>query len=120
MATSSSALASPGSTPHIVSASASPMPSSSCRQQWSPQKTPSSKKTSPELIAVAVVVSIVVVAALAAVTVLFQEIKHYSPKAPVVTDYFTEEEGHGLGLESQEVCSMHPGYTKQSQVYALI
>jgi hypothetical protein len=82
--------------------------------------TPSSKKTSPGLIAVAVVVSIVIVAALAAVIVLFQEIKHYSPKAPVVTDYFTEEEGHRLRLEAREVCSMHPGYTRQSQVYKLI
>jgi hypothetical protein len=63
----------------------------------------SSKKTRPGVITIAVVVSIVVVAALAAlaaVIVVFQEIKHYSPKAPVVTNYFTEEEGHRLGLEA--------------------
>jgi hypothetical protein len=46
--------------------------------------------------------------------------KHHSPKVPVVTDCFTEEDGHGLGLEAQEVCAVHPGYTRQSQVYTLI
>jgi hypothetical protein len=82
--------------------------------------TPSSKKTRPGVIAVASVVSTVVVVALAAVVLLFRKIKHHSPKAPVVTDCFTKEDGHGLGLEAQEVCSMYSGYTSQSQVYKLI
>jgi hypothetical protein len=95
------------------------MPSSSSTME--PAKdTASSKKTSPEVIAVAVVVSIVVVAALAAVVLFFRKIKHHSPKAPVVTGYSTKEEGHRLGPEAQEVCSIHPGYTRQLQVYKLI
>jgi hypothetical protein len=62
---------------------------------------------------------IVVVAALATGILLFWKMKHHPPKAPVVTDYFIEED-HGLGLEAREVCSVHPGYTRQSQVYKLI